>query len=62
MDKIRLVIVSTDNVEREEVVFTNDFESAGDSWCSPGQSVTYDKVIEDNLPGIFPINYTLRRT
>ena len=61
MGKIRLIISSNENGNEEEVYFTSDFDSPADDFCRPGLQVTCDEEIEDNLPAIFPREYTLVR-
>jgi len=58
----RLIIVSTENGDREDVVFlpAEDDTPASD-FCAPDQSVDYDSIIEAELPDMFPEGYSLRR-
>lgn len=53
--------MSTLNGNQEEVIFTEDFDVDAKDFCNPGFQVDYDEVIQNTLPGIFPINYNLRR-
>ena len=59
---MRLIIVSTENGEREDVIFTEDNETPAADYCDPGQTVSYDEEINCELPSIFPLEYTLRRS
>ena len=57
----RLIIVSDESGRREEVVFTTDDETPAEDWCAVGQTVSFDEVIDADLPGIFPEDVSLRR-
>lgn len=63
MDKIRVIIFSSDNGQNETVIFTADFDTPVDDFLTPGLNMTLscDEVIEDNLPSLFPREYTLLR-
>lgn len=59
--RIRLIIVSTENGEREHVIFTDDRDAPATDWCESGQSVDFDSVIEAELPDAFPLDSALLR-
>lgn len=59
--EIRLIIMSDDRLDNESVIFTDDLSAKAEEWCVPGQIVRYDRIIESDLPGEFPINSLLRR-
>lgn len=59
--QIRLVIMSDDSGENESVLFTPDFRESMAWQCKDGQTIVFDKVIDADLPGIFPANYVLHR-
>jgi hypothetical protein len=63
MDKIRVIVFSSDNGQNETVIFTQEFDTPTDDFLTPGLNMTLscDEVIEDNLPSLFPREYTLLR-
>lgn len=63
MDKIRVIIFCSDNGQNETVIFTTDFDVPVGDFLTPGLDMTLscDEIIEDNLPSIFPREYTLLR-
>jgi hypothetical protein len=60
-EKIRVLGFSNDSGSREEVIFTDDFTHPAAFWQTPGLDLLYDQTIDNNLPGSFPVNYTLVR-
>lgn len=63
MEKIRVIIFASDNGQNETVTFTQDFDLPVEDFLTPGLDMTLscDEVIEDNLPSLFPREYTLLR-
>ena len=62
MSKYRLIQVSSENGNQEDIVFLDtDDTTPAEDYCSPGQSVDFDKVIEADLPGGFPVGSILNR-
>jgi hypothetical protein len=59
MEKIRCIIASSPNGEREEVIFTCDLNSPASYFVT--LEVDSDTVIEDVLPSSFPRDYRLIR-
>lgn len=63
MEEYRLLILSNDSGSKETVVFLDaDETDSAELYCKPGQSVSFDEIIEADLPAIFPINNELNRS
>lgn len=62
MDQIRCIVASTENGERESVVFTDEFEQDAADWFPGNMTIDSDTMIDDVLPGGFPKNYVLDRS
>ena len=60
--KIRVIVASTNNGEKEEVVFTEYFDTPALDFVSRGLTVDKDEVIYNNLPMGFPTDYRLVRS
>ena len=61
-ERVRVIVTSNGSGEREEVVFTQDFEAKAEDWCGFEMSVDIDQVFEtDNWPTAFPMEHTLRK-
>ncbi|HDY88360.1 MAG TPA: hypothetical protein ENH82_09655 [bacterium] len=59
---IRVITASTNNGEREEVIFTEEFNKpAEDFFFMDGMTIDLDEQIED-LPSRFPMEYVLKRS
>ena len=62
MDRYRLVICVDESGNDETVYFLDEEDdSPAVNCCKPGQTVSLDKVIEAELPDIFPTNNALQR-
>jgi hypothetical protein len=61
MEKIRVIVASTNSGERESVYFTRDFASPAEDFFPKWLKVDSDSRIDDNLPGGFPRDYELVR-
>ena len=61
--KVRLILAASKdgNLGKEEVTFTDDFETEASDYCTDDLEITFDKVIEADLPDIFPLNSTLSK-
>ena len=59
--RIRLIIQSNDNGNREFVTFTEEFDTPVDDFKFPDCSIDFDKVIEAEIPSVFPTGYNLQR-
>jgi len=65
MEEYRLIIISNEDGSDERVIFTDDddYDTPADDFCVAGvHTVDFDKIIEAELPSMFPINSELRRT
>lgn len=60
MAKIRIIHCINDDNE-ENVYLTEDFEMPASDVLYPGYTVHSDEVCELELPGSFPLEYTLQR-
>lgn len=58
---IRLIIVSNNSGSKEDVIFTEDYDTPATDYCTVDQEVTFDDKIEADLPTTFPLEYTLHR-
>lgn len=61
MEKIRCLVASSENGEKERVVFTEDFETPGTDFFSMDFTVDSDTQIDNVLPSGFPVDYALAR-
>jgi len=60
--KYRLILASTENGNRESVRFCDiEDKSPGRDFCLADEGICFDGIIEVELPGSFPVNYTLVR-
>ena len=59
--KIRLIIQSIENGEKEYVHFTENFDSPQQDYILPSCTIDYDEIIEADLPTMFPLDYSLKR-
>jgi len=58
---LRLIIQSTQNGERESVIFTDEFDVPSENFLKPGYTVDFDQLINIKLPSAFPVGYVLNR-
>jgi len=59
--KIRIIVMSSANGEKEDVIFSDDFDLESSDFCESGMSISSDDTIDMDLPGGFPKNYVLHR-
>jgi len=60
--KYRLIVCSNESGTDETVYFLDaEDDDEAVNCCHPGQTVSFDKVIEADLPSIFPIDSALQR-
>lgn len=57
----RILRFSTPNGEREYVYFTEDLSLLADSIQRPGFDLDSDDIIDEEMPGGFPLDYELER-
>ena len=64
MEEYRLIhLVSKSKQEdKEQVLFTDDFDSPATDWCTFDIKVVEDTIIDADLPTGFPINWILSRS
>ena len=62
MTGTRIITASNDNGNKEEVYFTEDFDTPATDFISPDLTINCDKVIDEEMPSGFPMNYTLKRS
>ena len=60
-DKIRIITMASSDgsLDKERVVFTEDFKAPAKDWLEYGMEVTSDTVKENILPDCFPYGHTL---
>jgi len=58
--EIRLIITREAEGSGEDVIFTSDIEHESNYFCSTGWEVVFDKIINAELPVVFPIDFTLK--
>ena len=60
--KVRIILMSSVSGAKEDVAFTDDFESPAEDFCLNDMQVDDDDSISDmELPSGFPLNYLLHR-
>lgn len=60
MSTYRLLIVSTESGEQEQVYFLDeDNKDNAQDYCNRDQTVDHDELIEAELPGVFPTESAL---
>jgi hypothetical protein len=59
--KVRVLIQSSENGEKEYVIFSDDLGDPQDGYVITGCSIDSDTIIDNNLPDGFPLNYALKR-
>lgn len=62
MDKVRIIICSTEDGSKEDVIFTQEFDTPASDYCRPGLTIDCDEVKELDLPSAFPLEHTLTKT
>ena len=58
----RLIIVCSDDGSNEDVIFTTDTEVRAADYCGPDQTVSFDGIIDADLPSMFPEESSLHRS
>ena len=61
MDKVRLIVQSTENGEKEYVTFSDDLTDSQELYKITGCTIDSDTIIDNELPDGFPLNYALKR-
>lgn len=57
--QVRLIHFATENLELEEITFTEDFEANVNDFRSvSGIKLVTDKIIEADLPDSFPLDHS----
>ncbi len=59
MEKIRVIIQSSKNGNKEQVIFTDKLEANIEKFKVSGLDVDSDDIIDNNLPDGFPTGYNL---
>ena len=61
MAKYRLILGVKGDLEDEMVLFTDDYDTPGEDFLLPGWEISFDGVIEADLPDVFPLSSELVR-
>lgn len=59
--KIRIIQSSNQTGAREEVYFTEDFDTFAEDFITSGLTLDEDSICDCELPSGFPMDYILRR-
>ena len=63
MEKYRLIMTCSEKDNRECVIFCDEEdETPAVDYCKYDETVSFDGIIEAELPGSFPVNWVLERS
>jgi len=61
MTKVRVLVASNESGSKEQVLFTEDFETPAEDFFMSDVSISSDDIIECRWPRAFPMDYILER-
>jgi hypothetical protein len=57
--KVRVIGTINDDVNYEDVIFTQEFDTPVSDFQLKNTTVLYDEIVDINLPDMFPMESTL---
>ena len=61
MTKVRVLVASNESGSKEQVLFTEDFETPAEDFFTSDVSISSDDIIECRWPRAFPMDFILER-
>ena len=61
MEKVRVLVASNESCSKEQVLFTQDFETPAEDFFMSDVSISSDDIIECYWPHAFPMDFILER-
>jgi len=58
---MRIIVVSNQSGEKEDVLFTDDCETPAADYCDDDQTVDIDEQVSFEMPSCFPMEHVLRK-